>query len=281
MDFRPVSNHLIDETVDYRIWLTSCSYTACPPPSPIAYITGISGASPASRCSLLAAWRMNVRRRSGHVASMPQAEHQQKCSLITRLTRSDSSRTEPRPGSGSPSDWSACEELKCQRQTPVATHLRARRPVVLCLLSRLMGQTGSSIYCCRRMQSPQRQPSQEVFVLLDLSLSGGGGPAALPAGLKVTQGTVKAAVDPNTKRLLSHLCFLSVPVVTHVFALSICQLVHVPPSAGAAAALSRSGVGAFRPGWLVCCDKRSSCPLTPLPHGAQPRRLLLDREIRE
>lgn len=114
------------------------------------------------------------------------------------------------------------------------------------------------------------------------SLSGGGGgPAALPAGLKVTQGTVKAAVDPNTKRLLSHLCFLSVPVVTHVFALSICQLVHVPPSAGAAAASSHSGVGAFCPGWLVCCDKRSSCPLTLLPHGAQPRRLLLDREIRE
>lgn len=69
-DFRPFSNQLIDETVDYHTWLTSCSNKSLL----ITYITGISGTSPAVLCTLLAAWTMNARRRSGHDASMCQAE---------------------------------------------------------------------------------------------------------------------------------------------------------------------------------------------------------------
>lgn len=259
MDFQLVSNHTMDETVDYRIWLRSRSYTARPPSSLLTYITGISGASSASPCWLLAAQTMNVGRRSGHVVPMHQAEHPQKCSLITRLTLSESFPSIRRSPDLRQDHRLSDQPGKNCRSTPgrkyrCETLIPACRLVVLCLLF----QTGSSIHCCRNpphawgswLQSAvtfdlrnvrvhddilhkntKKQRSQEVFVP-DLPLEGG--PAARAAGLKVI---FKAAVDPNTKKFLSHLCsstFLSMPVVTHVLALNICQLVQVPASAGAA-----------------------------------------------
>lgn len=108
-DFRPFSNQLIDETVDYHTWLTSCSNKSLL----ITYITGISGTSPAVLCTLLAAWTMNARRRSGHDASMCQAEHRQKRSLITPLSLSDPVPSitwrRPQAGTPSPSDRSGCK----------------------------------------------------------------------------------------------------------------------------------------------------------------------------
>lgn len=152
-DFRPVNHQLIDETVDYLSWLTSCSYTS----SLITYITGISGTSSASLCLILAAWAMNVRRRPGHVMSMRQPEHRQKRSLTTRMALSDSvpsvTRRRPQTGAASPSDRSGCKwwttEILVLNFCYCDAPQDSPATLALWLLSRLMDQAGSSIYRCR------------------------------------------------------------------------------------------------------------------------------------
>ena len=219
MDFHPLSNHLIDEGVDYRIWLTSCSYTARPPSLLVTCITGISGASLASPFLLLAAWTMNVLHRSGHVVSMHQAEHQQKCSLMIRLTLSDSFQT-----------WSGISVWVMSRwlSTPGRNHWNlgaCRHPRFVFAFT--FDGAGSSRVPDTRGPSQAWPLSWDTFAweqiimmtiftkatkgnhlsgclsFLELPL---GGPAALAAGLGVRMGTFIATVDPNAERLLSHLC---------------------------------------------------------------------------
>lgn len=109
-----------------------------------------------------------------------------------------------------------------------------------------------------------------------------GVPAALST-LLTFHPAVKVAVDSPRKGF----CLVCVPALLCPCQLSRMRLPSVSPSWFPFLHLRvlprprlGSGARAFRPGSVVCHDKRTSCPLTPLPHGSEARRLLLDREMR-